>query len=179
MVRDLYRSLLLESDRLHEKLDEVEERIFAGHEREMVAEISLVGRMIHDFRRTLEPHKIMLESLEPHGEKLFGQGFSYHIRSVLGEYERVRHTLEHQREWLDELRETNNSLLTTKQNDIMKNLTVMAFITFPLTLLVTLFSINAKHNPILGTQYDFWVILGILALAAVCFIGFFKYKHWL
>lgn len=179
MVRDLYHSLLLESDRLHEQLDSVEEKIFSGMEREMVAQIGVVGRMIHDFRRTLEPHKIMLESIEPHGDRIFGAGFSYHMRSLLGEYERVRHTLEHLQEWLQELRETNNSLVSTKQNEIMKDLTVMAFMTFPLTLLVSLFSINARHNPILGSQYDFWIILGILVFTAALLLGFFKYKHWL
>lgn len=179
MVRDLYHSLLLESDRLHEQLDAVEEKIFSGMEREMVAQIGVVGRMIHDFRRTLEPHKMMLESLEPYGDRLFGAGFSYHMRSLLGEYERVRHTLEHLQEWLQELRETNNSLVSTKQNEIMKDLTVMAFMTFPLTLLVSLFSVNARHNPILGSQYDFWIILGILVATAALLLGFFKYKHWL
>jgi magnesium transporter len=179
MVRDLYHSLLLECDRLHEQLEGVEDKIFAGREREMVAQISIVGRMIHDFRRTLEPHKLMLESFEPYGERIFGQGFSYHIRSILGEYERVRHTLAHMQEWLQELRETNNSLLTTKQNDIMKNLTIMAFITFPLTLLSSLFAIDARHKPIVGMQYDFWIILGIMVVAALIFFGFFKYKKWL
>ena len=179
MVRDLYHSLLLECDRLHERLDGVEDKIFAGREREMVTQISIVGRMIHDFRRTLEPHKLMLESLEPHGERIFGTGFSYHVRALLGEYERVRHTLEHLREWLQELRETNNSLLSTKQNEIMKNLTIMAFITFPLTLLVNIFAINAKHNPIIGADYDFWIIIGILGLAGLCFFTLFKYKRWL
>jgi magnesium transporter len=179
MARSLYHSLLGECDGLHRRLDETEEQIFAGREREMVAQISAIGRMIHDFRRTLEPHRQMLESFEPYGEKLFGQGFSYHLRSVLGEYERVRHTLEHLREWLEELRETNNSLLTTKQNDVMRSLTIMAFMTFPLTLLTNLFAINAKHNPIIGTQYDFWIILAILLGAALCFFIFFKYKKWL
>jgi magnesium transporter len=164
---------------MHERLDEVEDRIFAGREREMVGQISVVGRMIHDFRRTLEPHKLMLESLEPHGERMFGAGFSYHVRSLLGEYERVRHTLEHLREWLQELRETNNSLLTTKQNDIMKNLTVMAFITFPLTLFSSLFAIDARHKPIVGMEYDFWILLGIMGSVALLFFVFFKYKKWL
>jgi len=179
MVRDLYHSLLSECDRLRDRLDEIEDRIFAGREREMVAQISITGRMIHDFRRTLDPHKPMLESLEPHGERIFGPGFSYHVRGLLGEYEHVRHTFEHLREWLQELRETNNSLLSTKQNDIMKNLTIMAFMTFPLTLIVSLLSVNARHNPVLGSEYDFWIILGILATAALCFLVFFKYKKWL
>ncbi len=179
MVRDLYHSLILECDRMHEHLDNIEDKIFSNREREMVTQISMVGRMIHDFRRTLEPHKLMLESLEPHGERIFGQGFSYHVRTLIGEYERVRHTLEHLQEWLQELRETNNSLLNTKQNEIMKNLTIMAFMTFPLSLLVGILAIDTKHNPIVGIEYDFWIILGILGLAALLFFVFFKHKKWL
>lgn len=179
MVRDLYHSLLIECDRIHERLDDVEDKIFAGREKEMVTQISIVGRLIHDFRRTLEPHKIMLESLEPYGDRIFGQGFSYHLRSITGEYERVRHVLEHLHEWLGEMRETNNSLLSLKQNDIMKNLTIMAFITFPLTLLSSLFAIDARHKPIVGMEYDFWIILGIMGAAALIFFSFFKYKKWL
>ena len=179
MARALYRSLGAECDGLHGRLDEIEDRIFAGREREMVAQISAVGRMIHDFRRALEPHRTMLQSLEPQGERLFGQGFGYHVRSLYGEYERLHNTLEHLREWLDELRETNNSLLSLKQNDTMKNLTIMAFMTFPLALLTSLFAIDARANPILGTEYDFWIIVGILLTSAVCFLAFFKHKKWL
>ena len=179
MVRDLYHSLLAESDRLHERLNEIEDRIFSGREREMVTHISTAGRMIHDFRRTLEPHVLMLQSLEPHGERMFGAGFGYRMRTAIGELERVRHTLEHLREWLMELRETNNSLLSTKQNDVMKNLTVMAFLTFPLALLTAIFAIPAEHNPVIGLPYDFWIILGILGVVGIFFLIFFKYKKWL
>lgn len=179
MVRDLYHSLLLECDRLHERLDEVENRIFAGKEREMVNQISVVGRMIHDFRRTLEPHKAMLESLEPYGERLFGAGFSYHIRSLLGEYSRVRHTLDHLREWLTELRETNNSLLTTKQNDIMKTFTVLAFLFLPLSFIAGLFGMNTEHNPIVGHQLDFWIVVGGMVVLAALFFVYFRRKKWL
>ena len=175
----LYRSLIAECDNLRVRMDEIEERIFTGHEREMVAQTSAIGRMIHDFRRSLEPHRSMLESIEPHGEKLFGAGFNYHLRSVMGEYERVHHNLEHLRAWLDELRETNNSLLSLKQNDIMKNLTVMAFLTFPLALLTAIFAIPAVHNPLIGLPYDFWIILGILGFVGIFFLAFFRYKKWL
>lgn len=179
MVKDLYRSLLLESDRLHERLDEIEERIFAGREKEMVAQISMAGRIIHDFRRTLEPHKLMLESLEPFGERLFGVGFAYHMRAILGEHARVQHTLEHLREWLDELRETNNSLLTTKQNEIMKILTIMAFVTFPLALISSIFGMNTHYLPIVGLPGDFWVIIGLMVALMSAFFIYFKSKHWL
>lgn len=179
MVRSLYRGLGAECDTLRGKLDDIEDMIFRGREREMVAHISRVGRIVHDFRRTLAPHQEMLSSLESSGERLFGHAFPYHVRSALGEEARVRHTLEHLREWLYELRETNNSLLSLKQSEVMKNLTIMAFMTFPLTLLVALFTVPAEHTPIIGMEYDFWVILGMLLIAGTGFLLFFKYKKWL
>jgi magnesium transporter len=179
MVRDLYRSLLLESDRLHEKLDEIEDLIFSGREREMVAQISVAGRIIHDFRRTLEPHRLMLESLEPYGERLFGAGFAYHMRAILGEHARVQHTLEHLKEWLQELRETNNSLLTTKQNDTMKKFTVLAFVFLPLSFIAGLFGMNTANNPIVGSPADFWIIVAGMAILAGTFFAYFKRKDWL
>lgn len=179
MVKSLYRNLSHECDSLREKLDSIEENIFRGREREMVARISHVGRVLHDFRRTLVAHQEMLSSLEAPGERLYGASFPYHVRSVLSEEARVRHSLEHLREWLTELRETNNSLLSLKQNEVMKNLTIMAFMTFPLTLLVALFTVPAEHTPIVGMEYDFWIILGMLLTAGSGFLLFFKYKKWL
>jgi Mg2+ and Co2+ transporter CorA len=42
---------------------------------------------------------------------------------------------------------------------VMKNLTIMAFITFPLTLLSSLFGMNTHDTPIIGFKGDFWLIL--------------------
>ena len=179
LTQSLYRSLSAECDAQHQRLDEIEDQIFRGREREMVARISQTARIIHDFHRILAPHHEMLQSLEPAGEKLFGAGFSYHVRTVVGEYDRLLHTLERLREWLSELRETNNSLLSLKQNDIMKNLTIMAFTTFPLTLVSSLFAIDARHRPIIGMEYDFWILLGLMLVLGLLFFTFFKYKKWL
>ncbi len=179
MVRSLYEALGDECSGVRERLQTIEEHIFRGDERGMVIELSHVGRTIHNFKEALLPHHDMLLSFEPVASRLFGQEFGYYAREVIGAYQRVERTIRHLQDSLTEMRETNNSLLSTKQNDIMKNLTAMAFITFPLTLLVGIFSIGAKHNPVLGSQYDFWIILGILGVAALCFLAFFKYKKWL
>jgi magnesium transporter len=70
-------------------------------------------------------------------------------------------------------------MLTTRQNEIIKNLTIMAFITFPLTLLSSMFGMNTTSSPILGHPADFWIIVGIMLSGGVGFFTFFKYKRWL
>ncbi len=179
MTTNLYRALANSCDVVRRHLQDIEGHIFSGDERRMVAELSHVGRTIHDFRQTLVPHDEMLRSLEPVGARFFGQEFSYHLRNLIGSYERVGRTLEHLHSSLAELRETNNSLLSTKQNDIMETFTVLAFVFLPLTFISSLFGMNTEHNPIVGNVYDFWIVLGgMLSVALLCYL-YFRHKGWL
>lgn len=179
MAHKLYKALLAECDIVDRHLSDIEERIFKGDERSMVARLSQTGRVIHDFRQRLLPHEEMLHSLEPHAVRMYGQDFLYYVRSIEGEYKRVYNTLEHLREALVELRETNNSLLNTKQNEIMKTLTVISFVFLPITFVVNVFGMNTDHNPIVGNQFDFWIILGITVGLALCCFAYFRHKGWL
>lgn len=179
MARNLYAALLSECEVLDRHLQDIEERIFGGDERRMVFDISQTGRTIHDFRQSLLPHLETLTSLEPVAAKVFGQEYAFYVRAVVGEYERARDMLEHLRDSLTELRETNNSLLSTKQNEIMKTLTVVAFVTLPLELIAAIFTIPAHNTPILGSPGDFWIIVSAMTIFAAGFFVFFKRKGWL
>ena len=79
----------------------------------------------------------------------------------------------------DNLRLTNDSLLETKQNSIMKVLTIISFITFPLMLFSSLFGMNTENTPIIGNGLDFWIIIGIMVAVSIVLLIFFKYKKWL
>jgi magnesium transporter len=78
-----------------------------------------------------------------------------------------------------ELRETNNSLLSTKQNETMKTLTVLTFLFLPLSFVAGLFGMNTMNNPIVGNQFDFWIILAIMAFLGMVSLLYFKRKDWL
>ena len=88
-------------------------------------------------------------------------------------------TTKQAKEYLKELRETNNSLLTTKQNEIMKILTVTNFIFLPLALIAGIFGMNSKSTPIINMPHDFYIILGIMGGLMVTMFSYFKWKKWL
>lgn len=179
MTQNLYQALLNECDTLRKRLWNIEEHIFRGDERRMVAQLSQVGRNIHDFRQSLAPHNEMLLSFDPAGTRMFGPEFSYHLRNLVNAYGRVERVLTGLHDSLGELRETNNSLLSTKQNEIMKTLTVLAFTFFPLTFISGLFGMNTEHNPLVGNPLDFWIVLAIMLSVAVSCFFYFRYKGWL
>ncbi len=179
MVRNLYQALENGLSTVHRRLRDIEEHIFKGDEKMMVTQLSLVGRTLHDFKQSLAPHEEMLKSFEPVGMRAFGNEFAYHVRGLEGAYERIERTLDNLRDSLTELRETNNSLLTTKQNEIMKTFTILAFFFLPISFVASVFGMNAQHIPLIGAPDDFWIILGGMGtIAATCFL-YFKYKNWL
>lgn len=179
LVRELYRATLRELDAIRRHLDSIEEHIFSGEERRMVMQLGHAGRAIHDTKQALIPHGEMLNSLEGAAARIFEPGFSWWLRDVIGAYDRTLHTLGHLHDSLRELRDTNDSLLSTKQNEIMQTLTMMAFVTFPLTLIAALFSMDTHATPIVGMPGDFWIVLGMMLVLVVSFLLYFKHRHWL
>lgn len=179
LVRSLYRALGDECTEVRRRLQHIEERIFRGDERGMVVELSHAGRTIHDFRQSLQPHHDMLSSLEPAMGRFFGAEFNYYVRELMGAYERVQSTLTNLHDSLQELRATNDSLLSAKQNEVMKTLTVLTFTFLPLTFIASLFAMDTVHNPIVGNPHDFWMIVGAMAAIGISCIIYFKRKGWL
>ncbi len=80
---------------------------------------------------------------------------------------------------LSDLRVTNDSLLTTKTNEIMKALTAAAFVMIPATLIAQMFSIPATGIPFVHEDGGFSVILGFMLSAVIAALVFFKSKKWL
>jgi magnesium transporter len=179
MIRSLYEHLENELESVSDTIEKIEDKIFNGKEKEMVTRLSNLSREMLGIRRAINSHREILESYESTSKEFFGESYSYHAKAILGEYHKVRVAFDSNFEFLSELRETNNSLLTTKQNEVMKTFTIMAFMTFPLTLITGIFTMHAKILPIFGDPIDFWVIVGGMVFLAFMFILIFKSKKWL
>ena len=170
VMRRVYESVLDELSAMESRFDSIEEAIFNGREKEMVSAISKASRTLLDFKRTLIPHEDVLEVLQEAGVRQFGKDFSKDVSIVLKEYHRTRNRIHDDLEALVELRETNNTLLSTKQNEIIKIFTILAFITFPLTLLIDI--LNAGEE-------EMKMLIILVGVSVIAMFTFFKYKKWL
>jgi len=179
IVKELYKSLDHELEYIDEEMSYIEENIFAGNERAMVEELSRVNRNLLNFKQSIRLHEEVLESLESAGDEFFGEKFAHYLRAITGEYYKIASRMEGHREALIELRKTNDSLLSTKQNEIMKILTIMAFVTFPLSLIAGIFGMNTDELPIVGLPGDFWIIISIMGGGMALMFWYFRYKGWI
>ena len=179
MIKKLYRSLEHELESIEVRLKNAEAKIFKGEEDKMVAVLSYINRDLLDFKQAIRPHMEVLKTFETVSIKFFGDEFSFYVRSIFGEYYKVANLMDGHKEMLKDLRETNDSLLTTKTGIIMKRLTFVSFATFPPMLIASVFGMNATHIPLIGRNYDFFWILGIMFATTTSIITYFFYKKWL
>ncbi len=178
LMSTLYEGLSSKLDYIESRLTFIEKEMFDEREREMVYEISKTGQTLITFRQILSSHKEVLETARPMFLKLFEKNYSTQIEQLVSYYQYLTRRVSTLNASLQELRDTNDSLLSTKQNEIMKVLTIMAFVTYPLTLISSIFGMNTEHTPIVGSGYDFWIVMGIMLSIAILFFVYFKYKRW-
>ncbi|HAO64732.1 TPA: hypothetical protein DCQ44_01990 [Candidatus Taylorbacteria bacterium] len=170
VLRRLYESVLDELSSMEDRFDSVEEAIFDGKEKEMVVAISRASRTLLDFKRTLIPHEEVFETLSDAGVRQLGKEFAKDVSIVVKEYHRARARIHDDIEALVELRETNNTLLSSKQSEIIKIFTILAFITFPLTLLIAIIEADRQIM---------WTLIILVCASVTGMFVFFRYKKWL
>ncbi len=178
LLNAFYASIDDELHYLEDVTDTVEERIFQGDERNMVESLSQVSRIFMDFRKTLSLQTDSINDLQEIIHSFFGEQESARFEEVYNTHEKFLDTIGHELEAVSELRETNNSLLTAKQNEIVKKLTIMAVLTLPITMVASLFGMNTVNAPLIGHVEDFWLITIVGAFVSLVIFLYFKRKHW-
>ena len=179
MLKRLYKNMEHELEAIRGQLIGTEKRIFEGEEKHMVQVISNLSRELIDFKQSTRMHKNVLEDFATVSRGFFGESFEYYSEDLQSEFAKVHDMIENNKELVSDLRDTNDSLLSTKQNEAIKTLTMLAFATFPLTLIAAIFTMETSHKPIIGSAYDFEIVVGIMLVVLIAIFSFFKYKKWL
>lgn len=179
LMSEFYQTSATKLDYINSILSDIEAEIFNDNEKQMVIDIAKTGKKLIAFRHVLRTHEDVLMGLRP----LFGSMFKDIVHEELSGLNHTYYLLLNRTnasfETLNALRDTNMATLTAKQNEIIKTLTIMAFITFPLTLFSSMFGMNTEATPIIGHRHDFWIIVGTMLTGAIFFFSLFKFKKWM
>jgi len=165
--------------RVQEKIESVASKLFLDKEKEILREISYLKRDIAECSVITKPMSYVLESLINNGSKLWGDRARIYLNDILGEHLKLVHRLENYENAVKDHEDTNSQLLGLKINEVAKNFSILAFLTFPLMLFAALFSMNTTYTPLVGQKYGFWIILGAMAVSMIIMFIYFKKKHWL
>lgn len=180
MVMKLYAGVYEDLQNIRDMIIKAEDNIFSGHERKMVEVLSELSRELIDFRETARVHRDIWTVMVEGGDKiLFGSEFAPYVKDIRDEFNRIHELINNSRELVGDLRETNDSLLNTRQNDIMKTLTIINFIFIPAIFISALFTIPASYVPLIKSGTGWMILVGIMVLIALAIWLVIKRRKWL
>lgn len=181
VIRQLYNFSENQLGIIQSKIDDISGKMFEKKPTlyDLVRKISHTRIEVLDFKRIIQFHKEVFGSLEYIALKKYGSDFTHYLNNINGEYFKLWNIVETYRINIESLQQTIDSLLSHRANDIMKVLTIMAFVTFPLMLITSMFGMNTSWLPIVGIKGDYWIVLGIMFTITVSMFFFFKHKKWL
>jgi magnesium transporter len=165
-------------DKIGHKLDSLEDDVFEGRSEEVVRDISNVKQEIISYRKIIKPERSTLRLLERHVERFLPEELELYFDDIVDAAERIWDILDNYKEVIEALEDTNESVISHRQNDVLRLLTVFSVVLLPLTLITGLFGMNVKF-PGFDTAWAFWTVVLGMVLALVAVLGFFRYKRLL
>jgi magnesium transporter len=165
-------------DKIGHKLDRVEDQMFEGRAEDVVRDLSNVKQEIISYRKIVKPERATLRLLERRVERFLPEELDLYFDDVVDAAERIWDLLDNYKEVVEALESTNESVISHRQNDVLRLLTLISVTMLPLTLITGIFGMNVLF-PGEGTPGAFWVILAALVVTLAGMLGFFRYKRWL
>jgi magnesium transporter len=162
------------------KLDVLEEEIFEGRSEEIVRDISNVKQEIINFRKVIRPQRPVLRDLERVKERYLSPEMDLEIYfdDIVDAHERIWDMLENDKEVVEALEDTNESVISHRVNDILRVLTSISVVILPLTLIASIMGMNSwvpgEHD-----EAGFFLVLAVMALILIGLVAYFRRRRWL
>jgi len=137
-----------------------------------------VKQEIISYRKIIKPERSTLRLLERHTERFLPEALELYFDDIVDAAERIWDLLDNFKEVVEALEATNESVISHKQNDVLRILTVFSVVLLPLTLISGIFGMNV-HFPGFDSWGAFWASLGLMGVTIVGMLAFFRLKRWL
>ncbi|MEN9604895.1 MAG: hypothetical protein RJB39_580 [Candidatus Parcubacteria bacterium] len=177
ILTNIYTKIHNDIDTMIVEMKDVREKVFT--KKEHIERISDVHRAYLAIDLAISGHEEIIESIHEAEHPGHTANSPLAWSKVRGEYHRLTQKLEKLGAYIHELRHTQNSLISARQNLLTQTFTVLAFIFLPINFLAALFGMNVTTMPIVDHPQAFWILLGGFAVLSLIMLLFFKIRKWL
>jgi magnesium transporter len=179
VLDDLYDYCFPILDKIGFKLEQIDEEIGSGEgAKELVRDIHRVKQEIISYRKIIKPQRPTLRQLERSIERFLPEELELYFDDIVDASERIWDLLDNYKEVVEALEDTNESLISHQQNDILYVLTIFLVVLTPLTFITGFFGMNV-HFPGFNGWDAFYASLAIMFVTVVGMLAFFRWKRWL
>ena len=166
-----------------DKVDAIQDEILVKPQREHQEELFALRRWLSDVRKVVAPQRDMLNALLSQRVDLPGLNKENepYFRDLYDNMIKINDLVDSHRDLVSKSMDTYMSQMANRQNDVMKQLTIMATIFLPLTYLTGFFGQNFGWlvNSVGSWEEFFGIGVGTEAVAVILLLLLFKRRGWL
>ena len=141
--------------------------------------IQTLKREILKIRRSVFPMREVINRLEKIECTLIEDKTTSYLRDLYDHIVQVNESIDLYREMIWSLMDMYMTIISTKMNEIMKVLTIIATIFIPLTFIAGIYGMNFTNMPELHYKYSYFILIGIMVFVFVMMLIYFRRKKWL
>jgi magnesium transporter len=165
-------------NKISANMEEVEDRMFSDRMRGAIKEISILRRDVIAFRRIIWPMRAVIDSLEPKVRRFAKTDLAVYFGDMVDHVDKIWDGLDEYKEIIEGLNDTHDSLANNRTNEVMRILTIVATIFFPITLIASIWGMNITL-PFEHSSYALLYVILIMAGIIGGMLYFFRRRRWI
>jgi magnesium transporter len=173
------------TDRLHDRIDLLEDNVDAWPGAELRRELATLRRELLHIRHVLAPtrdavRRVIDGRVDVHeGEAIFSRPVELHFLDLHEKLLRASEALDLARDLIAGVRDYLQARVAEEQNETMRRLTVVASLALVPTIVVGFYGMNIARLPTLGSRHAYLFVIGLITVIAVAQLLFFRRRRWI
>jgi len=168
---------------MDDEIDDLEAAVLANPTDAQLQRLFSLKRQLVSMRKVISPQRdLFARSIDQIAElKDLQLDERDYFRDIYDHLIRISDLIDSYRDLLSGATDLYLSTVSNRQNDVMKQLTVIATIFLPLSFITGFFGMNFSFlvNQVIHASWTFWVLgIGSMVLTCVALLVFFRRKGW-
>lgn len=165
-------------DRLDYDVEQLQEKATRRPSQALLRSILNLKKEITRIKRITLPQREKMSYLAKNDYPFISKKAVPYFRDVHDQAIRVSDLVDGYRESINNTFDLYMSSVSNSMNEVMKMLSIIATIALPLTVVSSIYGTNFGVLPGSGSKYGFWVMIGVMVIAVLLQVRYFKKRKW-
>lgn len=160
-------------------VDEMSDELFREPTQDTLKKIYILKNEMMHLKRVIGPQADVIGLIARGDYEFIAPANTIYFRNIHDNLVRLNDIVGTSRDIITGAMEAYVSIVSNRLNEVMKTLTVIATIMMPLTLIASVYGMNFKYMPELGSKLGYPAVLFTMFLISVLMLIYFKRRKWL
>lgn len=160
-------------------IDRIDRELEERQSENTIEDISTTRRNIVVFHTIIKPILPLFKQLEEGQHKQLNGKMQPFWGNVFDHSEKIMERIEDSRELIEGISESNESLLSYRNNELVKFFTIITSVSFPFIIVNNLYSMNVVGLPFAQHYGIVWILFGVIFVSGIFILIYFKIRKWI